>query len=184
MEAIAYSDGAVAERYVYDALGNAQALAPNGTAYSVQTYGNPTDKTANWLLQEQFAGSSFNTSTQLLNSEGTQFAWNVFYGGQFYDGIPGLYQTGAGAAFNPRQQAVLTPDLNAIAQGLSSYSGGELSAWDRAVLIGAVPVAAIAGTIAGDPIGGYIAAASIAGFESGYNRATAGQTTGQVIGGA
>jgi hypothetical protein len=45
----------------------------------------------NWLFQQQFAGSSFNTSTQMLTAGGTEFAWDVFYQGQFYDDVPGVY---------------------------------------------------------------------------------------------
>ncbi len=53
-------------------------------------------------------------------SAGTDFAWNIVYHGQIYDGIPGVYQT-ANGVFNPREQSLLAPNLGAIQQGISAY---------------------------------------------------------------
>ncbi len=36
-------------------------------------------------------------------ADGSSYDWNVFYHGQFYDGIPGVYQGSDGSAFNPRE---------------------------------------------------------------------------------
>ncbi len=116
--AIAGATGTVDERYVFDGLGNAQALQANGTPYGVATFSNP-NRSANWEFQQQFSGSTFNTGTQLLTYAGTDYAWNIVYHGQMYNGIPGVYQT-ANGAFNPRQQSLLAPDLQAIQQGLGA----------------------------------------------------------------
>ncbi len=117
--AIASAAGTVDERYVFDGLGNAQALQANGTPYGVATFSNPS-RSANWQFQQQFSGSTFNTGTQLLTYAGTDYAWNIVYQGQMYDGIPGIYET-ANGAFNPREQALLAPNLGAIQQGISAY---------------------------------------------------------------
>jgi YD repeat-containing protein len=117
--AIANSNGSVDERYVFDGLGNAQALQPTGAAYDPTSFANP-NRSANWQFQQQFSGSVFDTSTQTLQSEGTDWAWNIVYHGDFYNGIPGVYINPQGE-FNPRQQSLLTPDLAAIQQGISAY---------------------------------------------------------------
>ena len=117
--AIANSNGSVDERYVFDGLGNAQALQPTGAAYDPTSFTNP-NRSANWQFQQQFSGSVFDTSTQTLQSEGTDYAWNIVYHGNFYNGIPGVYITPQGE-FNPRQQSLLSPDLSAIQQGISAY---------------------------------------------------------------
>jgi YD repeat-containing protein len=117
--AIANSNGSVDERYVFDGLGNAQALQPSGAAYDPTSFTNP-NRSANWQFQQQFSGSVFDTSTQTLQSEGTDYAWNIVYHGNFYNGIPGVYITPQGE-FNPRQQSMLSPDLAAIQKGISAY---------------------------------------------------------------
>jgi hypothetical protein len=123
--AIAGATGAIDERYVFDGLGNGQALQASGAVYDPTTFTNP-NRSANWQFQQQFSGSVFDPSTQLLQSAGTDYAWNIVYQGNMYNGIPGVYITPQGA-FNPRQQSLLAPDLNAIQQGLSAYdpTGGE-----------------------------------------------------------
>jgi hypothetical protein len=72
----------------------------------------------------------FDPSTQLLQSEGTDYAWNIVYQGNMYDGIPGVYITPQGE-FNPRQQSMLAPDLAALQQGISAYNPGSVTtpAW-------------------------------------------------------
>ena len=110
----------VDERYVFDGLGNAQALQANGTPYGVATFSNP-NRSANWEFQQQFSGSTFNTGTQLLTYAGTDYAWNIVYQGNMYNGIPGVYQTAKGA-FNPREQSLLAPDLSVIQAGVSIYN--------------------------------------------------------------
>jgi hypothetical protein len=117
--AIASTAGAVYERYVFDGLGNGQALQANGTPYDAATFSN-SSRSANWEFQQQFSGSVFDPSTQLLQSEGTDYAWSIVYQGNMYDGIPGVYITPQGE-FNPRQQSMLSPDLSAIQQGISAY---------------------------------------------------------------
>jgi|GEM_PF-3877984 len=116
--AIASAAGTVDERYVFDGLGNAQALQANGTPYDVATFSNP-NRSANWQFQQQFSGSTFNTGTQLLTYAGTDYAWNIVYQGNLYDGMPGVYETADGV-FNPREQSLLAPDLQAIQQGLGA----------------------------------------------------------------
>ena len=97
-----------------------QALQPSGTAYDPTTFTNP-NRSANWQFQQQFSGSVFDPSTQLLQSAGTDYAWNIVYHGQMYNGIPGVYQT-ANGAFNPREQSLLAPDLSVIQAGVSIYN--------------------------------------------------------------
>ncbi len=118
--AIAGATGSVDERYVFDGLGNGQALQPSGAAYDPTTFTNP-NRSANWQFQQQFSGSVFDPSTQLLQSAGTDYAWNIVYQGNIYNGIPGVYQT-ANGAFNPREQGLLAPDLSVIQAGVSIYN--------------------------------------------------------------
>lgn len=80
-------------------------LSFHGTSrYDVATFSNPS-RSVNWQFQQQFSGSVFGPSTQLLQSAGTDYAWNIVYQGNTYNGIPGVCET-ANGAFNPRQQGV------------------------------------------------------------------------------
>ena len=149
--AIAGATGVVDERYVFDGLGNAQALQADGTPYDVTTFSNP-NRSANWEFQQQFSGSQFDTGTQLLNYEGTDYAWNIIYHGQMYDGIPGVYET-ANGAFNPRQAVSLSPNPAMQLAGLSAYSQptgfwGFYARHEQGIAFGASAVAGTALSVA------------------------------------
>ncbi len=117
--AIANASGQVVERYVYDGLGNAQALDANGAPYAADANPGAGTGTGAQQIAEYLIGSvipSYNNQT----ADGTQFDWTTLYHGQRYDGITGTYGAGA-QTFNPRQQSLLTPDLGAIQAGISAY---------------------------------------------------------------
>ena len=122
--AITDGNGNVVERY--DGLGNAQALDSSGNPYSVST----TSGEANWQFQQQFSGSTFDPFTQLLQSAGTDYAWNILYHGQMYDGIPGVYETPQGA-FNPGIQSLLAPERGVVQVAGNPYNPGSVTmpAW-------------------------------------------------------
>ncbi|MHB1768875.1 MAG: hypothetical protein ACYCUV_13625, partial [Phycisphaerae bacterium] len=124
--AITDDNGNVVERYVYDGLGNAQALDSSGNPYPVST----TSGDANWQFQEQFSGSTFDASTQLLTAEGTHYAWNILYHDQMYDGIAGVYETPQGA-FNPGIQSLLAPERGVVQVAGNPYNPGSVTmlAW-------------------------------------------------------
>ena len=191
--ALADAAGAVVERYVYDGLGSVQALDA-GWGERTLTYaaGWGDGRNGDQMLGEYYgakpragmlSGTPALTPGEPTSLAGTAYAWRHYAGGAFYDRVPGVYLSGGDGAFNPRQGRALTPDLGAMGLGLPAYNGGTLSLWDQAAIYGSVPIAAVAGTLAGGPVGGYLAAVGVLGFVSGYNRAADGQSVSQVIGG-
>jgi hypothetical protein len=116
--AITGGNGAVVERYVYDGLGNAQALQANGTAYSADAKPG-TSGTPGQQINEYFVGATFDANGN-ETAAGTQYNWTILYQGQTYDAMPGVYSTTQGA-FNPRQQSLEAPDLSVIQAGISAY---------------------------------------------------------------
>ncbi len=155
--ALANTAGVVVERYVYDPLGNVQALQADGTAYAAYTLG--TVSTADGDLGQYFAGATFNTSglsglTPTNTAGGTQYAWTNFYQGQRYERIAGIYDSSSGPR-NPRADSLLKPDYSAIASGRNAYDPAAGGSWfdhhagqiafGAAVTLGAVLTIATAG---------------------------------------
>ena len=111
--------GAVLERYVYDALGSAQVLDPDGssrTFWETENWGDDAFGEYYVTPPADFLGSN----TQL---GGTHLAWRHYAGGQFYDRVPGLYRSASGGGVvSPRQDRALTPDLAAYGLGRGAYT--------------------------------------------------------------
>ncbi len=129
--ALANTAGVVVERYVYDPLGNVQALQADGTAYAAYTMG--TVSTADGDLGQYYAGATFSSSglsglTPTNTAGGTQYAWNNFYQGQRYERIAGIYDTASGPR-NPRTDSLLKPDYAALAAGRNAYDPAAGGSW-------------------------------------------------------
>ena len=92
--AIADTSGNVVERYVYDGLGNVQALQASGTAYIADSTPGATG-TPGQQINEYFVGSTFDSSGN-QTADGTQYNWTILYQGENQDALPGVYITGQG----------------------------------------------------------------------------------------
>ena len=120
-------------------------------------------------------------SLVIERSAGTDYAWNIVYHGNMYNGIPGVYETAQGA-FNPRQQSLLATDLGVIQAGIGASAYNPRSSWFDYVAPYGVAGSEIGltgmGGLLGGPWGAIGVGAALGAINRGY---LGGQTLGQSI---